>query len=70
MNVAIVKRGTRDVVARYEIHRAANGSPPADGEYFDTAWQRAVEDGLVELGRRRDYDFLLQRPKTLYEASI
>jgi hypothetical protein len=29
-----------------------------------------VEDGLVELGRRRDYDFLLQRPKTLYESSI
>jgi hypothetical protein len=70
MNVAIVRRGTRDVVARYEIHRATNGSPPADDEYFDAAWQRAVEDGVVELGHRRDYDFLLQRPKTLYESSI
>ena len=56
MNVAIVRRGTRDVVARYEIHRATNGSPPADGEYFDTAWQRAVDlkpdlrDALWNLG--------------------
>jgi hypothetical protein len=69
MNVAIVRRGSRDVVARYEIHRAGNGSPPADDEYYDEAWQRAVEDGVVELHRRRDYEFQLQRPKTLYESS-
>jgi hypothetical protein len=47
MNVAIMRRGSQDVVARYEIHKAGNGSPPADDEYFDEAWQRAVEDGLV-----------------------
>lgn len=69
MNVAIVKRDTRDVIARYEVHKAGNGTPPPDDEYFDTAWDRAVEDGLVDLRRRRDYDFLLQRPKTIYEAS-
>lgn len=70
MNVAIVRRATNDVVARYEVHRAGNGSPPPDTEYFDEAWQRAVEDGLVDLHRRRDYDFQLQRPKTLYESSV
>ena len=70
MNVAIVKRGTKDVVARYEVHRAGNGSPPPDVEYFDEAWQRAVEDGVVELHRRRDYEFKMQRPKTLYESSV
>jgi hypothetical protein len=69
MNVAIVKRSSHDVIARYEIHRAGNGSPPKDDEYFDAAWDRAVEDGLVDLRRRREYEFLLQRPKTLYEAS-
>jgi len=69
MNVAIVKRATKDVIARYEVHRAGNGTPPPDDEYFDAAWQRAVDDGLVDLRRRRDYDFLLQLPKTLYEAS-
>ena len=69
MNVAIVNRTTQDVVARYEIHRAGNGSPPPDDEYFDAAWERAVCDGLVDTRRRRDYDFMLQRPKTIYEAS-
>jgi hypothetical protein len=70
MNVAIVERTTKDVIARYEIHKSGNGLPPPDTEYFDEAWQRAVEDGLVDLRRRRDYDFKLQRPKTLYESSI
>jgi hypothetical protein len=69
MNVAIVRRGTKDVIARYEIHKAGNGTPPPDDEYFDAAWQRAVTDGLVDTHRRRDYDFLLQLPKTLYESS-
>jgi hypothetical protein len=70
MNVAIVKRDTKDVIARYEVHKAANGSPPPpDDEYFDAPWQRAVDDGLVDPRRRRDYEFLLQLPKTLYEAS-
>jgi hypothetical protein len=70
MNVAIVKRGTHDVIARYEIHKAGNGAPPPDDAYFDEAWQKAVEDGLVELTRRRDYEFMLQPPKTLYESSV
>jgi hypothetical protein len=70
MNVAIVRRATNDIVALYEVHKAGNGSPPRDEEYFDEAWQRAVEDGLVDLQRRRDYEFRLQRPKTLYESSV
>jgi hypothetical protein len=69
MNVAIVKRATKDVIARYEIHRAGNGSLPPDDEYFDAAWERAVVDGLVDMRRRREYEFQLQPPKTLYEAS-
>jgi hypothetical protein len=69
MNVANVKRRSHDVNARYEIHRAGNGLPPEDVEYFDAAWDRAIEDGLVDMRRRREYEFLLQRPKTLYEAS-
>ena len=70
MNVAIVRRATNDVIARYEVHKAGNGSPPPDKEYFDEAWQRAVEDGLVDLNRRREYEFQLQPPKTLYESSV
>ena len=63
MNVTIVKRATRDVIAQYEVHKAGNGSPPPDDAYFDEAWERAVEDGLVELHRRSEYDFQLQRSK-------
>jgi hypothetical protein len=70
MNVAIVNRATRDVIARYEIHKAGNGAPPSDEAYFDDAWERAVADGLVKARERRQYDFQLQRPKTLYEASV
>jgi hypothetical protein len=70
MNVAIVKRGTHDVIARYEVHKAGDGEPPSDEAYFDDAWERAVADGLVAARERRQYEFQLQRPKTLYEASV
>lgn len=70
MNVAIVKRASKDVIARYEIHKAGNGAIPPDDEYFDAAWERAVAEGLVDGHRRREYEFQLQRPKTLYESSV
>ena len=69
MNVAIIERATKDVIARYEIHKAGDGTPPPDDEYFDEAWQRAVSERLVDEGNRRGYDFQLQLPKTIYEAS-
>jgi hypothetical protein len=69
MNVAIVKRTTNEVVARYEIHKAGDGAPPPDEEYFDEAWQRAISERLVDAKQRRSYDFQLQLPKTIYEAS-
>ena len=70
MNVAIIERATKDVIARYEIHLAGNAPPPSDDTYFDEAWQRAVQERIVDVDRRRDYDFQLQRPKTLYESSV
>ncbi len=69
MNVIISNRGTNETIARYEIHLAGENRTPAEAEYFDDAWQRAVADGLVDSERRADYRFQLQRPKTLYESS-
>jgi len=69
MNVAIVNRSTHQVIARYEIHRAGDGPPPPDETYFDEAWQRATADGLVDPADRRSFEFQLQLPKTIYEAS-
>jgi hypothetical protein len=70
MNVAIIERATKDVIARYEIHKAGEAPPPADDAYFDEAWQRAVRERLVDVERRGDYEFQMQRPKTLYESSV
>ena len=70
MNVAIIERATKDVIARYEVHRAGEAPPPSDEAYFDEAWKRAVQERLVDVERRPDYDFKLQRPKTLYESSV
>lgn len=69
MNVAIIERTSQDVIARYEIHKAGDGQPPPDEEYFDDAWSRAVADRLVREHDRRAYEFQLQLPKTIYEAS-
>jgi hypothetical protein len=69
VNVIITDRATRETIVRYEIHLAAEGPTPADREYFDDAWERAVSEGLVDAARRDDYGFQLQRPKTLYESS-
>ena len=69
MNVVIVNRVSHEVIARYEIHRAGDGPVPPDEIYFDEAWRKAVADRLVEADHRGNYDFQLQRPKTLYEAS-
>lgn len=69
MNVVITNSATNDPVARYEVHLADRETKPADDEYFDDAWQRAVSDGLVDSANRGRYRFQLQRPKTLYESS-
>lgn len=69
MNVFVIKRQNSEVVARYEVHLAGASDAPADQEYFDDAWERAVSDRLVEPDSREDYHFRLQKPKTLYESS-
>jgi hypothetical protein len=70
MNIFIVKRATQEVIARYEVHKAGpNGTPPPDEGYFDSAWERAVHDRLVEESQRSSYEFRMQLPKTLYETS-
>jgi hypothetical protein len=72
MNVFIVKRATQEVLARYEIHKIgdAEGPPPPEEEYHDSAWRQAVRDRLVEDRERPAYEFRIQQPKTLYESSV
>jgi hypothetical protein len=72
MNVFIVKQATQEVVARYEIHKIgdAEGPPPPETAYHDSAWRHAVRDGLVKDEDRAAYQFRVQQPKTLYESSV
>lgn len=69
MNVIICHHATNEVIARYEVHLANGEGVPDDEHYFDDAWRRAVADGFVDPDERNAYEFHLQRPKTLYEAS-
>jgi len=69
MNVIISHHATKEVVARYEVHLARGEAVPEDEWYFDEAWRRAVADSFVDPDERSAYNFQLQRPKTLYEAS-
>ena len=69
MNVIISHHSTKEVIARYEIHLVRGDDVPEDQHYFDDAWRQAVADGFVDPDQRSAYDFQLQRPKTLYEAS-
>ena len=34
-------------------------------DYFDEAWENAIEDGLVDVSSRADYDFVLADEKNL-----
>jgi len=69
MNVVISRRADASVIVRYEIHLAGDSAPPPESAYFDRAWQRAVDDGLVDGDDRLGYTFKLQLPTTLYESS-
>src|SRR5690606_18794640 len=69
MSVVISHHATKEVVARYEVHLVRGDETPEDEQYFDDAWRKAVADGFVDPDERSAYDFQLQRPKTLYEAS-
>lgn len=69
MNVYIRRRDTKEIVVRYEVHLAGEGTAPPDERYFDEAWRRATDDRVVEADRG-NYEFQLQRPKNLYESSV
>jgi hypothetical protein len=68
MNVYIKDRNTQQPVARYEIHLAVADETPPEEKYFDAAWRKALQDGVVTPDRDT-YEFQLQPPKNLYESS-
>ena len=57
MRVVIIEKSTNRVVAIVpEAFRGVNYAP-ADSEWFDQAWEAAVEDKLVNASQRVRYSF-------------
>ncbi len=52
--VAIIEATGGKVVASVPVKIATS-----DRDYFDEAWQLAVDEGLVDASRRADYTFVL-----------
>lgn len=61
MNVLIINTETGKVVATYPVLLKGLNYSPSEGEYYNEAWQCAVEDNIVEPNRREDYGFQLVR---------
>lgn len=57
MNVLIVEKSTGKVVAMYPVFLQGLNYTPSDQEYFDLAWRSAVDDGVVEEEKSKDYEF-------------
>jgi hypothetical protein len=56
--VAVIESKTRKVVARHTLHLEGLNYTPSDREYFDAAWQAAVDDGDVKDADRAKYTFV------------
>lgn len=55
MNVLIIETKSGKAIATYPIHIGALDHAPTEQEFFDSAWECAVEDELVSPARRADY---------------
>lgn len=58
MNVRIVKTSTNSLISDYPIFPGGTLGR-VEKDYFDEAWRRAVEDGLVDADDRSSYQFLM-----------
>ncbi len=56
--VAIIDNLTARMVARHTVHLEGLNYTPSDQEYYDAAWQAAVEDGEVKAADRDRYIFV------------
>lgn len=43
--------------ATYEINESGMDYDPSDKDYFNSAWECAVEDGVVDASQRRNFSF-------------
>ena len=56
-NVQIIYKGTRQEIANYPVILTDRGEPPTPQEYAANAWERAIDNGLVDPDRKDEYEF-------------
>lgn len=57
MHVVIIEKSTNRVVATVPVALRGINYAPTDSEWFDQAWEAAVEDKLVDASQRFRYSF-------------
>lgn len=62
MDVIIVETKTGELATRIPITLRAIGYLSSEVEYFNEAWNCAVQDKAVDPNRREDYSFQLVQP--------
>lgn len=61
MNVTIVENSSKKAVVTYTVHISYQNDTPSDEEYFSSAWNSAVNDGIVDPNARGKHSFLLEK---------
>ncbi len=57
MQVVVIEKSTNRVVAIVPVDLRGVNYSPTDSEWFDQAWEAAVEDNLVDASQRVRYSF-------------
>lgn len=60
MDVLIINQENKEVVAEYPVSLQGLNYAPSEEEYFNLAWDAAVEDGVVDSEKRSGYEFKLR----------
>jgi hypothetical protein len=57
MDIQVIERRSQQVVAIYPVELKGQNYSPQESEYFDLAWQCAVDDGIAKITNRDAYEF-------------
>lgn len=66
MRVQIIEKMIGKVVQEYSIDLGSINCTVKESEYFDMAWENAIEDQLVAKNDRQDYLFKLLKANNSY----
>jgi len=65
--VRIIEKESNNLIAAYPIELVDDIDKE---DYFDEAWENAVDDGLVDESCRSDYDFKMVDEQNLQDLTV